>query len=132
MDVPGHLIRFFEIRRTYPEKPPTIDGLKAVEDISRGMSDIVTGNGRAWGYGHWRFENGDLVHWQWQNTIQTVVNSDSSRRTTVAGTLLVTGGTGKLRALKGVGRYGGLVEFKPDGTAVTNEISTELEYWFEK
>jgi hypothetical protein len=56
LDVPGHAIRMFEIRRTWPENPPTIEGLKVVEEIARGTTDSVAGNGRSWGYSSWRYE----------------------------------------------------------------------------
>jgi hypothetical protein len=132
LDVPGHAIRMFEIRRTWPENPPTIEGLKVVEEIARGTTDSVAGNGRSWGYSSWRYENGDLSFGEWQNINQAVTNPDGSRKATFVGTYLTTGGTGKLRGLKGFGRYTGLVEFAPDGKVTRNEYSAEGEYWVEK
>ena len=32
-DVPGHQVRLFEVHRTYPKNPPTINGLKIVEIV---------------------------------------------------------------------------------------------------
>jgi hypothetical protein len=131
-DVPGHVMRMFEIQRTFPEAPPTVEGLEVVEEVARGISDYIAGTGRAWGYSFWRLENGDLMFSEWQNTTQTVVNPDGSRRSTFLGTYSTTGGTGKLRGIKGLGRYSGLVEFTAAGMATRNELSAEGEYWFEK
>jgi hypothetical protein len=103
-----------------------------VEEIARGMADSVAGNGRAWGYSFWRYENGDMSFSEWQNTNQAVVNPDRSRKATFVGTYVMTGGTGKLRGIKGFGRYSGVSEFAPDGKATRNEYSGEGEYWIEK
>jgi hypothetical protein len=106
-DIAGHIIRLTEFRRTWPDGgAPTVEGLKVVEDISRGFSDSIAGNGRGSGYSQWRFENGDLMFGEWQNTLQTVANPDRSRKTTFTGTYVTTGGTGRLRGIKGLGRYG--------------------------
>ena len=131
-DVPSHVIRMFEVRRTWPENPPSVEGLKVVEEFARGTADNVAGNGRSVGYGSWRYENGDMSFAEWQNINQAVTNPDGSRKATFTGTYLMTGGTGKLRGLKGFGRYTGLVEFAPDGKVTRNEVSAEGEYWIEK
>ena len=60
------------------------------------------------------------------------MNPDRSRKTTFVGTYVTTGGTGKLKGLKGVGRYLGLTEFNVEGKATRNEYSAEGEYWFDK
>jgi hypothetical protein len=41
-------------------------------------------------------------------------------------------GQGKLKGIKGVGRYSGLREFDPEGKPTRNEYSAEGEYWFKK
>jgi hypothetical protein len=81
---------------------------------------------------HGGTKNGDLSFGEWQNINQAVTNPDGSRKATFVGTYLTTGGTGKLRGLKGFGRYTGLVEFAPDGKVTRNEYSAEGEYWVEK
>jgi hypothetical protein len=131
-DVPGHVIRMFEIRRTWPENPPMVEGLKVAEEIARGMSDGVAGNGLSRGYSFWRYENSDMHFAEWQNINQAVVNPDRSRKATFVGTYVITGGTGKMRGIKGFGRYSGVAEFAPDGKVTRNEYSAEGEYWIEK
>ena len=131
-DVPSHVIRMFEVRRTWPENPPSVEGVKVVEELARGTADNVAGNGRSVGYSSWRYENGDMSFAEWQNINQAATNPDGSRKAMFTGTYLMTGGTGKLRGLKGFGRYTGLVEFAPDGKTTRNEVSAEGEYWIEK
>src|SRR5215831_15048361 len=44
-DVPGHQVRLFELRRSFPSNAPTINGVKMKESISRGLSDYIDTNG---------------------------------------------------------------------------------------
>jgi hypothetical protein len=115
-------------RRQLPLRVP---GLVA-EETARGVSDLIAGNGLSRGYSVWRFENGDQSFGEWQNSVQTVVNPDRGRKTTFVGTYVTTGGTGRLKGIKGLGRYSGLVELNAEGKATRNEYSAEGEYWFEK
>src|SRR5207245_8888053 len=103
-------IRMFEVRRTWPETPPSVEGVKVVEEFARGTADNVAVNGRCVGYGSWRYENGDMSFAEWQNINQAVTNPDGSRKATFTGTYLMTGGTGKLRGLEGYGSCTGRVE----------------------
>jgi hypothetical protein len=132
-DMAGHIIRINEYRRTWPDgSAPTVNGQKVVEEVARGFTDIIAGNGRGSGYSTWRFESGDLMFGEFQNTIQTVVNADRSRKTTFMGTYVTTGGTGGLRGIKGLGRFAGVGELDAEGKAIRNEYVGEGEYWFEK
>jgi len=132
-DTPGHILRMLEIRRTWPDGgAPTVEGQKVAEEIARGVTDLVAGNGFGRGYSVWRFENGDQSFGEWQNSVQTIMNPDRSRKTTLVGTYVTAGGTGKLKGVKGVGRYLGLTEFNVEGKATRNEYSAEGEYWFDK
>ena len=132
-DMAGHIIRINEYRRTWPDGgAPTVDGQKVVEEVARGFTDIIAGNGRGSGYSTWRFESGDLMFSEFQNAIQTVVNADRSRKTTFMGTYVTTGGTGRLKGIKGLGRFAGVGELDAEGKAIRNEYAGEGEYWFEK
>jgi hypothetical protein len=132
-DMAGHVIRITEFRRTWPDGGgPTVEGQKVVEEVARGFADNIAGNGRGSGYSLWRFDSGDLMFGEYQNTIQTVVNPDRSRKTTFIGTYVTTGGTGKLKGIKGLGRFSGVGELDAEGKATRNEYSAEGEYWFEK
>jgi len=132
-DMLGHYIVMFEIRRTWPDGGgPVVEGRKVVESIGWGTFDGVAGNGLDRGYSVWRFENGDQSFGEFHDTTQSVVNPDRSRRATYVGTYVITGGTGKLKALKGIARYSGLAEYNAEGNPTRNEYSAEGEYWFEK
>jgi hypothetical protein len=48
------------------------------------------------------------------------------------GTYVTTGGTGRLKGIKGLGRYAGVGELDSDGKPIRNTYSAEGEYWFEK
>jgi hypothetical protein len=58
-DAPGHQVRIIEIHRTFPTNPPMFNGLKLVEQWSRGTSDYIDNNGSATTYGVFIMENGD-------------------------------------------------------------------------
>src|SRR2546427_110413 len=49
-DVPSHAIRMFELRRTWPENPPSVAGANVGEELARGPADNAAGNGRPVGY----------------------------------------------------------------------------------
>src|SRR5438046_6549399 len=44
-DVPNHVLRIFEIRRTYSNNAPVINGTKIVESWTRGIGDRFDGTG---------------------------------------------------------------------------------------
>jgi hypothetical protein len=131
-DAPRHVVRMLEIRRTFPENPPIVSGLKLVEDVAWGVYDTIAGNGRGSGYFSWRLENGDQVLGDWQDTVQTVFNPDGSRKATFVGIARWTGGTGKIRGIKGIARYSGFSEFSAAGALTRNEVSADAEYSIEK
>src|SRR5258708_38444724 len=43
-DVPGHQVRVFEVRRTYPSNAPVINGVKITESWTRRISDYTDNN----------------------------------------------------------------------------------------
>jgi hypothetical protein len=95
-DVPGHQIRIFELHRTFPNDQPNCEGLKRAEEWSRGYSDYIDRNGRAWGYRVIVLENGDKIFGEMSFTSQTVVAADGSKKSTATGVIVYTGGTGKI------------------------------------
>src|SRR5437899_12112383 len=127
-DVPGHQIRILELHRTFPANPPVFEGVKVVEDWTRGYSDYVNVNGRAWGYSVLLLEGGDKIFCHWDGASQTIVNRDGSRKSTYTGTLRLTGGTGKFQGIRGTLRS----VFRFDPKEGLNEGQNEGEYWLEK
>jgi hypothetical protein len=123
-DVPGHQVRIFEIHRTFPADPPMINGLKLVEQWSRGASDLIDNNGTNTTYGVNLMENGDKFF----TRTSLVAQSPAPGKLNFWSTGTVTGATGKLAGMRGLVRSTGSAEPK----AGVNETKTEIDYWFEK
>jgi hypothetical protein len=127
-DMPGHQIGLFELRRTFPDDQPNCEGLKRVEQFSRGWRDYQDRNGRAWGYIVTTLDNGDKIFGEWSGTSHTVVAADGSRKSVFVGTVTWTGGTGKYQGVRGIQRDN--IVFDPEKNL--NQSQSEAEYWFEK
>jgi hypothetical protein len=119
-DVPGHIVRAFEIQRTFPNNAPVINGLKIAEHWSRGRSDLINGNGSAVIYGVYIMENGDRI---FSRTTLVAQNLGGDKfTTTTAGP--ITGGTGKFAGITGILRTTGTSNPKVGFT----ESQFELEF----
>ena len=127
-DTPGHIIRVFELVRTYPDDKPNCEGLKRTQTLSHSSVDYVNGNGTLHGYATTTYENGDKIFAEINGISQTVVNPDGSKKGSFSGITRFTGGTGKYQ------RVHGLVREKTDFDIATgyNQAHTEGEYWIEK
>ena len=126
-DVPGHQVRIYEHHRTFPTNPPTFDGARVSEVWNRAYSDYTNLNGRAWGYSIYSLENGDKIFARYEGATQSAVGSDGSRKTTFAGVITLTGGTGKFRGIRGLIRTTSTFDPK----ANVSETQDEGEYWLE-
>jgi len=124
-DTPGHQIRVFELHRAYPNDKPNCENLKRTESWTRGYSDYVDRNGRAWGYEVISLENGEKIFAEFSGTSQTTVAPDGSKKSAFTGVTRYTGGTGKYQGVRGVLRTS--VMFDPDKNV--NQQQTEGEYW---
>jgi hypothetical protein len=122
-DVPGHQVRLFEIRRTFPTDPPLINGVKIVESWTRGLSDFTNNTGASIVYHVYIAENGDRFFGQSSNA-EAQAGQGSKMTTTMVGT--ITGGTGKFSGIRGLLRVSTTANLKEE----TNEAQIELEYWF--
>ena len=132
-DMPGHRFSMSETRSTWPDGGgPVIEGRKPVESIGWEQTDSVDFNGHAHSYGVTRYDNGDQTFSEGHTIFQSVVNPDRTRKSTLTRTFLITGGTGTLKGIKGIGKYSGTVEYTADDKPTRVTSSTELEYWFEK
>jgi hypothetical protein len=126
-DVPGHQIRIYEVQYTYTTEGPVFDGVKVVEERSRGASDYINGSGHVTGYELYVLQNGDKIFSRFTLVTQTVVNADGSKKSNYSSVAELTGGTGNFRGIRGTLRTSGSTDFK---TRV--ESQTEGEYWIEK
>jgi hypothetical protein len=127
-DVPGHQVRVFELRRTFPNDQPNCEGLKRVEEWVRGYSDYIDRNGRAWGYRITVLENGDKIFGEFSGASQTVVAADGSKKSTFSGVVVYTGGTGKYQGIRGLQRESS--QFDPEKNF--SQAQADAEYWLEK
>jgi hypothetical protein len=118
-DVPNHVLRIFEIHRTYPDNPPVINGSKLVDWWVRGIADLVGGNGRATEYEVFVMDNGDKFFGRAASVVQ---NSSGKMAAFTSGE--ITGGTGKLAGIRGVMEGSSNIDIK----AGFNEDKTEIDY----
>lgn len=99
-DIPGHQVRIFELKRSYPEAPPRIKGVSIKEIHRHGFSDYTEGTGPAWGYDKFIMENGDVIYLEWNGT--SVVKDNEGLNSHFVGVLTITGGTGIFTGIKGI------------------------------
>ena len=119
-DVPGHVVRAFEIQRTFPNNAPVINGLKIAEQWTRGHGDLIGGNGNAIVYGVYIMENGDKIFTRGTLVAQSLGGDVFT--TATAGP--ITGGTGKFAGITGIIRTTGTSNPKAGFT----ETQYELEF----
>jgi hypothetical protein len=116
-DVPNHVIRVFEIHRTYPNNAPVINGTKIVESWTRGTGDRIDGTGTNSQYVVFMMENGDKVFARMEGF---AMNDSGKINVNIAGR--ITGGTGKLTTIQGFVRE--VVKLDKG----SNENRTDIEY----
>jgi hypothetical protein len=126
-DVPGHQVRIYEHHRTFPSNPPMFSGVRVLEVWNRAFSDYTALNGHAWGYSQYMLEGGDKIFARYDGTTQTTIGADGSKKTTFAGIISLTGGTGKFRGIRGTIRTTSVFDPK----ANVSETQDEGEYWIE-
>jgi hypothetical protein len=118
-DVPGHHVRLFEIRRTFPKDPPIIGGVALKEEWNRGVSDYTDNTGPASFYGVYVLENGDKFF-----TYSTAVSRKTGAGPSAVTVGRITGGTGKFANMRGT-----IYTVRTaDPAAEINEGQTEIEY----
>jgi hypothetical protein len=118
-DTPNHIVRIFEIHRTFPDNAPVINGLKLAEGWDRGTADYVDGNGTNVLYSVFVLENGDTFF-----TRGAVVVQNNSDKLTATAVQYITGGTGKLARIQGITRA--VANFDPK--AGYNEAEIAIDY----
>src|SRR5215831_15331919 len=123
-DIPGHQVRLYELRRTFPTDAPTINGVKLKETIARGLSDYVDTNGANTNYVEYVMENGDKFYSRQTTVSQSTVAADGKRKNIANGAGVITGGTGKFATIKGVVRTTNVFDAK----AGINDGESQIEY----
>jgi hypothetical protein len=118
-DMPNHVVRSFELHRTYSDNEPVINGLRLVEEWDRGIADYVKANGRGTVYSTYLMENGDKFFARTALLVQT-----DSERLIASNVGIITGGTGKFAGMQGIVRMSTGIEAKTK----VNYSQTEIEY----
>jgi len=72
--------------------------------------------------------NSDKVFARFNGAVRTTVGSDGKKQTTYSGTILLTGGTGKFKAIRGLFHETDNVDI----AAGISETTATGEYWFEQ
>jgi hypothetical protein len=99
-DHPGHLLIVEKGSCTW-SVPIEIAGLKATAWTGADTVEVTSANGQARGYGVMTMENGDKAYARYQG----IAASAKDGTFTGGGTWSYTGGTGKIKGLKGKGTY---------------------------
>ena len=118
-DMPGHIVRVFDVHRTFPANQPVINGLKLTEESDRGDVDIVNGSGSGTLYAVYVMDNGDKF-----SARTTTLVEPGAGKLTATSVGVITGGTGKLAGIQGTVRE--VTTFDPKSGF--NEAQTELDY----
>jgi hypothetical protein len=121
-DLPGHQVRLFEIRRTYPSNAPAINGMKIVESWTRGITDFIDNNGAATTYGVYLLENGDKF---FTRGSAVAVHGPGPSKLTATAVGPIMGGTGKLVGIQGMAR----TVTSTDPKVGVDETQVEIEYF---
>jgi hypothetical protein len=120
-DVPNHIVRVFEVRQTFPNDAPVINGLKLAEIWQRGIADITDGVGTTSSYYIFVMENGDKFFVRNANVIQP----SAGGKLVATSVGHITGGTGKLGMIQGIARSS--TTFDPIA-GVPGDSQTDIAY----
>jgi hypothetical protein len=120
-DVPNHVVRVFEVHRTYSNNAPVINGLKLAEMWQRGIADIADGAGTTSSYYLFVMENGDKFFVRNANVIAPA----AAGKLAATGVGHITGGTGKLGTIQGIVRQ--VTTFDPVA-GVPGDSQIDIEY----
>lgn len=126
-DMPGHYIRIFEFRRIFPKNNALFAGVPVKEQWTRGTADNVGHDGHVVAYVIYLMENGDKIYGKYEGDSQGATGQPTGRRN-VSGNTILTGGTGKFRAIRGILHTINVIE--PE--KLFNEVKNEGVYWMEK
>lgn len=120
-DTPNHIVRVYETQARLPNNTPAINGLKPVELWSRGITDLIEGNGTSTQYSVFVMDNGDKFF-----TRNAVVAQNVSGKITGTTVGRIIGGTGRLAGIEGNLRY--VVSFDPRPGGAIGDGQYEIEY----
>jgi hypothetical protein len=117
-DVPNHILRVFEIHRTYADNAPVINGAKLAESWTRGVGERIDGTGTNLQYVVFIMDNGDKAFARMDGF---ATNDSGKIGLIISG--LITGGTGRLATIRGLVRE--VVNFDPKTNLNENQVNIE-------
>ncbi len=121
-DVPGHIVRVFDLHYTMPDdNAPLINGIKLKEAWQRGTADIADGVGTTSSYFLYLMANGDKFFVRNEAVIQ---RSAAGKIASVGGGHIF-GGTGKLVSIQGTTRNATIFDPK---SGIADEAELDIEY----
>ena len=127
-DVPKHVLRLYDLRRTFARNPPTFEGVRAVECLERGVSDLVDDSGTESGYVIFVLEDGNRIVGRYSGSASSRRWPDGSRHYDLRGTIELTGGTGRFERIRGAVQVWQAL----DPGADSSQGAAEGSYWFER
>ncbi|MBX9965211.1 MAG: hypothetical protein K2Y35_19285 [Burkholderiales bacterium] len=123
-DIPGHQVRVYEIRYSFPARDLAFGGVFVKQSLTRGSSDYIGGNGPFTTYTVYTLEDGNRVFSRSTGTTQA--DPDGTRHFTFVENYL--GGTGKFKGIRGQMRGSGS---RAPG-AKSLEQQSAGEYWLDE
>jgi len=127
-DSPGHQVRVYEIRNTYPEKDFAFAGVLVKESLIRGMSDYINFSGPFTTYTVYTLEDGSKIFSRGTGTSQSSIKSDGTQVVKFSFVENFLGGTGKFKGMRG--QVTGSGERAPVAKTLMSQSSGE--YWIEE
>lgn len=128
-DRPGHQLRVYELRATYPANDLEFAGVKVKESHVRGMSDYTNWSGSFTTYTVYSLEDGSQIFSRGTGTTQSKVGGDGKRQSFKYSFVeTFVGGTKGFRGIRGQQTGSGARE------AGANSLSQQQsagEYWIE-
>jgi hypothetical protein len=118
---PNHIMRLFDTRATIPHTAATVNALKLVEVLARGIGDLTDGHGGGVDYFVFVAENGDNFFFR-NNIVAQQVSGK-------LGALLaapITGGTVKFVDIQGAARQS--TNFDPSPDVALSNSQFDVEY----
>jgi hypothetical protein len=127
-DVRKHVLRLYDLKRTFPRNPPAFDGVRAIECLERGVSDLVDDSGTESGYVIFVLEDGNRIIGRYSGSASSRRWPDGSRHYDVRGTIELTGGTGRFERIRGAVQVWQAL----DPGADSSQGGAQGSYWFER
>ena len=124
-DLPDHILRIYDVRRTFSGRAPVFDGVRAIEMWEQGVADTVDRNGGESAYITFVLENGEKVLGRYAGVVQSFRWPDGSRHYDHVGSITLTGGSGRFAAVRGLIRVRAAI----DPGADSSQIESRGEYW---